>query len=186
MRKILFAVVIGLIGAALLHLIIILALPRFSDRDAFQRVDMLGDEDTFHLLDGSKEGGGLLNGDPYLSTAVCAFDLADMPVHLTAGGRVPFWSLAIYDKASNEVFSMSDRTSVGGALDVLVASPVQLTGIRKMLPAALSQSILVEMPEGQGYAVLRTMAPQASFEDGGHAFLAAAQCDAFDAGSAAD
>jgi uncharacterized membrane protein len=181
MLKILFAAIIGLIGAALLHLIIILALPHFSDRDAFQRVEMLGDADTFHILDAAKDAGGLLNGDPYLRTAVCAFDLGDMPVHLTAGGRVPFWSLAIYDKASNEVFSMSDRTSVGGALDVLVAAPVQLTGIRKTLPVELSQSILVEMAEGRGYAVLRTMAPQASFDDGGRAFLDKAQCDAFDA-----
>jgi uncharacterized membrane protein len=181
MVRILFATIVGLLGAALLHLVIILALPHFSDRDAFQQVEALGDEDAFHRLDPATNSGGLLNGDPYLRTAVCAFDLRDMPVHLAAGGRVPFWSLAIYDKASNEVFSMSDRTSVGGALDVLVAAPVQLAAIRKALPAELSQSILVEMPEGQGYAVLRTMAPQASFNDGARDFLDKAQCDAFDA-----
>lgn len=181
MLKILFAAIVGLLGAALLHLVIILALPHFSDHDAFQRIEALGDEDSFHRLDAAKDGG-LLNGDPYMRTAACAFDLGDMPVHLTASGRVPFWSLAIYDKASNEVFSMSDRTSVGGALDVLVASPVQLTGIRKALPAELAQAILVEMAEGQGYAVLRTMAPQASFDDGAGNFLDKAQCDAFDAG----
>ncbi len=182
MFKILFAIVVGLLGAALLHLLIILALPDFTDRDAFQRVEALGDEDSFHVLDGTANTGGLSNGDPYLHTAVCAFDLDDMPVHLTAAGRVPFWSLAIYDSGSNEVFSMSDRTSVGGALDVLVAAPVQLAGIRKALPAELAQSILVEMAGGQGYVVLRTMAPQPSFDAGARDFLAKAQCDAFNAG----
>ena len=181
MLKVLFAIVVGVLGAALLHLVIILALPAYSDRDAFQRVEAMGDEDAFHVLDADHECGGLSNGDPYMQTAVCAFDLADMPVHLTAGGHVPFWSLGIYDSASNEVFSMSDRTSVGGALDVLVAAPVQLAAIRKALPAELSQSILVEMTEGQGYVVLRTMAPQPSFKEGASDFLAKARCDAFDA-----
>jgi uncharacterized membrane protein len=180
MLRILFAIITGVLGAALLHLVIILALPHFSDRDADQKVEAMGDENVFHPLDAVSNAGGLLNGDPYLRTSACAFDLSDTPVHLTAAGRVPFWSLVIYDRASNEVFSMSDRTSVGGALDVLVASPVQLTGIRKALPAELSQSILVEMTEGQGYAVLRTMAPQQSFEDGARNFLDKAQCDAFE------
>jgi uncharacterized membrane protein len=52
------------------------------------------------------------------------------------------------------------------------------------LPAELSRSILVEMAEGQGYAVLRTMAPQASFNAGAREFLDKAQCDAFDTVSA--
>ena len=182
MLKILFSIIVGVLGAAFLHLIIILSLPGFSNSDAFQRVEAIGEEDSFHVLDAGEDGGRLLNGDPYLRTAVCAFDLSDMPVHLMAKGQVPFWSLAIYDSASNEVFSMSDRTSVGGTLDVLVAAPVQLAAIRKALPAELAQSILVEMAEDQGYAVLRTMVPQPSFGDGARDFLSKAQCDAFDVG----
>ena len=77
---------------------------------------------------------------------------------------------------------MSDRTSVGGTLDLLLASPVQLTGIRKALPPALAQSILVEVPRAQGYAVLHTMAPQASFDDAAREFLSEAGCDEFDNG----
>jgi uncharacterized membrane protein len=74
---------------------------------------------------------------------------------------------------------MSDRTSVGGTLDLLLASPVQLTGIRKALPPSLAQSILVEVPHAQGYAVLHTMAPQASFDDAAKEFLSQAGCDEF-------
>ena len=179
MLRIVFAILTGLLGAALLHLVIILSLPRFSDRDANTRVRALGDREHFHVLDATSPAG-LSNGDPYLRTAVCAFDIGEMPIRLTAGHKVPFWSLAVYDKASNEVFSMSDRTSVGGMADVLVASPIQLTGIRKALPPALSQSILVEMAEPQGYAVLRTMAPQASFDPAAQDFLTSAGCSAFD------
>jgi uncharacterized membrane protein len=180
MLRILFAIGTGIFGAALLHLVIILSLPHFSDRDAYTRVEDEGDENHFYTLDDKDDDAGLSNGDPYIKTAVCAFDIGDQPIRLTAAGKVPFWSLSIYDRASNEVFSMSDRTSVGGLLDVLVASPIQLTTLRKALPPSLSQSILVEMPHPEGYAVLRTMAPQSSFDEAARGFLSEAGCDIFD------
>jgi uncharacterized membrane protein len=179
MLKIVFSVLTGVFGAALLHLVIILSLPHYSDRDAYVRVEDEGDENHFYMLGDNHDDAGLSNGDPYVRTAVCAFDITDQPIRLAASGKVPFWSLAIYDKASNEVFSMSDRTSVGGMLDVLVASPIQLTSIRKALPATLAQSILVEMPRAEGYVVLRTMAPQQSFDDAARGFLSQAGCDEF-------
>lgn len=181
MLKVLFSIFMGLLGAALLHLVIILCLPRFSDRDANTRVRALGAAEQFHVVDAGSPAG-LSNGDPYMRTAVCPFDIGDMPIRLTAKGKVPFWSLAVYDRDSNEIFSMSDRTSVGGMLDVLVASPIQMTGIRKSLPSELSQSILAEMGPSEGYAVLRTMSPQASFDPAAQAFLASAGCSVFDAG----
>jgi uncharacterized membrane protein len=180
MLRIFFAVLTGLLGAALLHLVIILSLPHFSDRDAYTRVEDEGDENHFYMLDDKDDDAGLSNGDPYIKTAVCAFDIEDQPIRLTASGKVPFWSLSVYDRASNEVFSMSDRTSVGGVADVLIASPIQLTTLRKALPASLSQSILVEMSHPQGYVVLRTMAPQASFDEAARDFLSGAGCDTFD------
>jgi len=179
MLRIVFAALAGLFGAALLHLVIILALPHFSDRDAYTRIEDEGDEGRFYLLDDKDDDAGLSNGDPYIRTAVCAFDIEETPLRLTASGSVPFWSLSVYDRASNEVYSMSDRTSIGGKLDVLLATPIQMTGIRKALPDSLAQSILVEMPRANGYAVLRAMAPQPSFDQATRDFLSGAGCDAF-------
>ena len=145
MLKIAFTVFTGLVGAALLHLIIILALPHFTGLDAYTGVLAKGDLNSFHGVGKRPDGSGLSDGDPFLQSSVCAFDIEDEPVRLLASGDVPFWSLAIYDSSSNEVFSMNDRTSVDGTMDVLVASPVALTTLRKALPESLSQSILVEM-----------------------------------------
>jgi uncharacterized membrane protein len=100
-------------------------------------------------------------------------------VRLFAQGDVPFWSLAVYDSASNEVFSMNDRTSVSGALDTLVATPIQLIAIRKAVPAELEQSILVEMRGEEGYAVLRTFVPTDSRQEAATAFFAGAGCEPF-------
>ena len=181
MRSFLYAIAIGLVGAALLHIVIILSLPSFTGRDAYTRVQAFGEANRFFPL--ASEGNTLapVNDDPAMKTAVCTFSVEDGPIRLFADGDVPFWSLAVYDEASNEVFSMNDRTSVSGALDTLIATPIQLIGIRKAVPAELEQSILVEMRGEEGYAVLRTFVPTQSRQEAATAFLADASCEAFTA-----
>ena len=179
MRSFLYAIAIGLVGAALLHIVIILSLPSFTGRDAYTRVQAFGEANRFFPL--ASEGNTLapINDDPAMKTAVCAFSVENGPIRLFAAGDVPFWSLAVYDGASNEVFSMNDRTSVTGALDTLIATPIQLIGIRKALPPELEQSILVEMRGNEGYAVLRTFVPTTSHQQAAVGFLADAGCEPF-------
>lgn len=170
------AVLTGLIGAALLHIIIILALPQFTGKDAYTRVVNKGPANRFIPLADRPDASGLSNLDPYIKVAVCHFDVETQPQRLMARGDLEFWSLSIYDSASNEVFSMTDRTSVTGDLDVLLATSVQIARIRRAQPEALVQAIIVEMPRPEGYAVLRAMAPQPSLQEGAVTFLAEAAC----------
>lgn len=179
--QVLFAVITGLIGAALLHLVIVLLLPDFSERDAYTRVLGEGEIHRFYRLGERADRAGLSKDDPFVEVAVCAFDVSEGPVRLTAPNNgVPFWSLAVYDQSSNEVFSINDRTSAGGVLDVVIATPVQLTTLRKSLPPPIEQSILVETNQAEGYVVLRSLAPQQSFADIASAFLSQATCAPFE------
>ena len=178
MLKVAFAILTGLIGAAVLHLLIVLSVPHFSNRDAYTRALSEGTQNRFHLLDDTLEKAELGSGDPFMRVAVCTFDLETMLLRLEAFGAVPFWSVAIFDRASNEIFSMNDRTSAGGVLDITLATPVQLADIRKVLPQSLAQSILVESAQSKGYAVLRTMVPQPSFVEEAERFLGEAKCEA--------
>ncbi|GAA4182270.1 DUF1254 domain-containing protein [Shinella granuli] len=181
MRSLLYAIAVGLVGAALLHIVIILSLPSFTGRDAYTRVQAFGETNRFFPLAGNSDSLAPINDDPSMKTAVCAFSVESGPIRLFAEGEVPFWSLAVYDSASNEVFSMNDRTSVSSALDTLIATPIQLIAIRKAVPAELEQSILVEMRGEEGYAVLRTFVPTQSREEAAIAFLAEASCEPFTA-----
>lgn len=186
MLRMVFVLASGLVGAALLHLVIVLALPYFTGRDAYTRILSYDEVNRFFMLSSTPDASGLANVDPYIKTAVCAFSLEDGPVRLQAAGAVPFWSVAIYDTASNEVFSMNDRTSVDGSVDVVLATPIQMTALRKALPEALAQSILVEVPKTEeGYAVLRTLASQKSLEEAARAFLAEAACQTLAGGETA-
>lgn len=177
MRKVLLAIVIGLVGAALLHIVIILALPRFTGKDAYSRVLGLYEMDSFFPLTAEPGPTGLANEDPFLRVAVCGFSVAGAPSRFLARGDVPFWSIAVYDADSNEIFSMNDKTAVNGRLDLVMATPIQLVELRKTQAERLAQSILVEMPSEEGYAVLRALAPTPSFEEAARTFLANASCE---------
>lgn len=179
MVKLFHAILTGLFGAALLHVVIILALPHFVKANAYARVEALGPSGRFYPLGASGETHGLVNEDPFLLVSACRIDIGEGPMRLFASGDVPLWSVVIFDRESNEVYSMSDRTSVTGDLDILLASSVQLPAIRKNLPEALAQSILVEMPSSGGYAVLRAFSPRASFKPDVQDFLGAAECSSW-------
>jgi len=180
MPRVLFVILTGLVGAALLHLVIILSLPYFSEKDAYTRVLAEGSRHIFHRLPDVRDRAGLVQDDPFMELSACAYDISQGPIRIYARGDVPFWSLGIYDAASNEVFSINDRTSSGGILDVVLATPAQLTLLRKALPETINESILVETQRADGYVVLRTMVPQDSFVPAASAFLSEAICAPFE------
>jgi uncharacterized membrane protein len=179
-RSALFALLTGLVGAAVLHIVIILALPSFTGLDAYTRLLAYDAEGRFVVFGAKKDDIGFSNGDPYLRTAACEFAVDAKPVHLLASGSVPFWSFAVYDSDSNEVFSMNDRSAAGGELDAIIASPEQLASIRKSDPDVISQSVLIEMPRPEGYIVLHTLSPAPSFDAAADDFLSEAECEAYE------
>jgi uncharacterized membrane protein len=179
MLKILYALLVGVVGAALLHLIIILAIPHYSNRDAYSVALSMNAANRFQLIAGNGAVKAMTNDDPFMRHAVCTYDVSEKPLRLTGFGVVPFWSVAVYDDASNEVFSMNERTSVRGQLDVVVGNAAQLALIRKLQPSDLAGSINVEAPRGQGYVVLRSLMPQPSFRPEAERFLSTASCKSF-------
>ena len=165
----------GLIGAALLHIVIVLAIPRYAESDAWSRISALGAANSFHILQPGKENG-LTSAKPYTGAAVCHFDIAAEPVRVTAFGSTPYWSVAIFDPEANEIYSMNDRTATEGVLDIAIVTPLQMIGYRKTLPESLADSVLVEFPQTAGYLVLHTVTPDANWEAIVRDFLSEAVC----------
>jgi uncharacterized membrane protein len=178
--KILFSILTGLVGAALLHLVIVISLPQFSQRDAYTRILAEGENQRFYRLSERPDRAGLMKDDPMVEMTVCAYDISEAPVRLTApNGGVPFWSLGVFDSSSNEVFSINDRTSADGVVDVVVGTPAQLTVLRKSLPRGFAQTVLVETQQTEGYAALRSLATHKSFAPLVSQFLDQATCTPF-------
>ncbi|MEX3008079.1 DUF1254 domain-containing protein [Hoeflea sp. TYP-13] len=180
MGRLFYVVLSGIAGAALLHIIIILAIPAYAERDTWTKITALGPTEFFHLLPPNKPGG-LTSANPFIRTAVCRFDITEEPVRVTASGLAYYWSLAIFDPGANEVYSMNDRTATDKKLDIAVVTPLQMIGYRKSLPETLADSVLIEFPGTTGYLVLRTVTPDSSWDLIVREFLSNALCQSADA-----
>lgn len=176
MRSLFGAIVTGIVGALILHIVIILAIPHFATRTAWAKVSSLGETGTFQILRKGAGAKSLGSADPYVRTAVCAFSDDGSPIRVSAGSPPPFWSLAVFDTHSNEIYSMNDRSAVERTVDVTLATSPQMITLRRSLPDALAKSILVELPETDGYVVLRTISEDPTWDAMAHGFLAAARC----------
>jgi uncharacterized membrane protein len=178
MRRLAYSILLGLLGAGIVHIAVLFLVPDFSERDAWSRLAMSADLYRMTRLDAEAGGEPLIkSSDPFFYAAACRFDLDDGMVRVTAPGRVPFWSLSVYGRNGHNVYSFNDHTASDGGLDMVVLTPAQMMEVRKDLPEDFARSIFVETPVSQGMVVIRSFVPDDSWKPGVTAFLAGATCE---------
>ncbi|MGE0501473.1 MAG: DUF1254 domain-containing protein [Rhizobiaceae bacterium] len=165
MIRFVYALLLGIVGAGIVHIAILLLLPVLSERDSWSRLAAAGDLYSVVRLNGGPEEPALLRSwDPLFDARGCRFDLSEGIVHVYADGDVPFWSVSVYDRNGQNIYSFNDRTGSGGNLDFAVVTPVQMIEIRKELPAAFQSSIFVEAAADQGIVVVRAFVPDSTWK----------------------
>jgi uncharacterized membrane protein len=164
MLRIFYAILLGLVGAGIVHIAVLLLLPVVSDRDAWSRLAQAGGLYTVTPLYGAGADRGVLRStDPLFQAVACRFDLADGIIHIRGVGQLPFWSVSVYDRGGQNIYSFNDRSSTKGVLDLVVLTPAQMVEVRKDLPQAYAESVFVEATIGEGIAVVRGFVPDDSW-----------------------
>lgn len=177
MRKLLHALLLGLLGAGIVHIVVLLLIPEFSERDAWSRLGMASGLYEMTPLEAESGGAALVkSADPLFQAAACRFDLADGIVQIRAQGSVPFWSASIYDRSGHNLYSINDRSATDGILDLVILTPAQMMEVRKNLVEAYQGSIFVEAPIDEGIVVIRSFVPDESWEPTVARFLGKASC----------
>ena len=83
MLRLLYAILLGVVGAGIVHISILLLLPLFSDRDAWSRLAAAADLYVVTAADGSDGSAPTVEApDPFFRAVACRFDLEDGPVRL--------------------------------------------------------------------------------------------------------
>ncbi len=171
-------VLLGVIGAAIVHICVLLLVPVYSDMNAWSRIEAITEPYRLHHLDA--KAGPISNSDPLIEEALCRFDLADGPVRITADGDVPYWSLSVYAPNGENLYSFNDTVSNERRLDLILADPLGMASLRVAGTQADGQSLLVTQDIGEGAVVLRVFAPDATWKAQIHAFFDQAQCQTFE------
>lgn len=180
MVRLLYAILLGLVGAGIVHIGVLLLVPVYSERDAWSRLAAIAEPYEMVRIDARADAPALMaTVDPLFDAYACRFDLADGVLRLSAEGRVPFWSVSIYNRAGQNVFSFGDRTAPGGRLDFVVVSPAQMIGLRSELPDDFADSVFVELDISQGIVVVRGFVPDETWEPQVSRYLANVLCETY-------
>lgn len=178
MLRLAYAVLLGLFGAGIVHIVALLMVPSFSERDAWSRLAETSGPYRMTRLDSAASGEPLLGAmDPMFVVAACRFDLGDGIVQVGSEGHVPFWSASIYDRAGRNVYSFNDRASPSGGMDFVVLNHAQMVEVRKQLSDAYKNTVFVETEIDEGIVVIRAFAPDPSWQPQVAAFIGNAACE---------
>jgi uncharacterized membrane protein len=182
MRKVLYAILLGLLGAGIVHIVVLILIPEFAERDAWSRLATQSDLYTMMRLDDQAGGPPVVKTvDPLFYAAACRFDLSDGIVRLQSSVKnLPFWSMSVYDRNGHNLYSFNDLSATDGKLNAIVLTPAQMIGVRKVLPEGLEGSVFIELPITEGIAVIRSFVPDASWKPTVARFLDQASCDVID------
>ncbi|RRH93415.1 DUF1254 domain-containing protein [Mesorhizobium tamadayense] len=178
MRSLLHALILGLLGAGIVHIAVLFLVPEFSERDAWSRLAMASDLYKMKRLDAEAGGAPVVKSvDPMFYAAACRFDLADGLVRIRAPGDVPFWSASVYDRSGHNIYSFNDHNANSEKLDAVVLTPAQMIDVRRDLPEELQGAIFVEAPIEEGIVVVRAFVPDDSWKPIVSRFLEQSACE---------
>ncbi len=184
------AVIIGLVGAAIVHIAVVLLVPSMADNNAWGRLSRIGPMFEIVRIEPLREGGSgpaaQATGserqdfafiDPAFVTVSCRFSLADGPVRLYADAETDFWSASIYSREGDNLYSINNRAAVEGLFDLLVGTPEQILEARADVDASDDTAIPVGLPVEEGYLTLRALVREESARPLVEAFTRAVVCE---------
>lgn len=161
MIRAVFVLLVGLIGAGIIHIGAVLGLARFVEPDHLARFAAFGPDHRFNVLPRvTPQAQPLPLLDPAFAHALCRFSIAAEPMRLRVAPPDKLWTLALYDRHGVNVYHLNDRVGDGKAVELLVMTARQIAHLREKPPEDLDALTVVEWSgEPQGAALLRAYAP---------------------------
>lgn len=153
----------GLVIAGIVHIATVLAIPRFSEGDAFTRVrasETLDHPLRIHGLAGAPAANGewLPNPDPAVSVGVCSYDLDDGPMRVSAQAGSLMLSVSMHSRRG-AFYAVTDQAAVRGGLDLVVMTRAQFDeALANDVAGEVTRDVRIVAPARRGFAVVRVIA----------------------------
>lgn len=179
MRRLLHAILLGLLGAGIVHIAVLLLVPDFSRHDAWSRLAEASGLYRMTPLEAETGGAPVVKSvDPLFAAVACRFDLDDGMVQVKGPAAfLPFWSASVYDRSGHNIYSLNDHGASKGQLDLVILTPAQMNEVRKDLPEAYQGSVFIEAPISEGIVVIHAFIPDGSWRPAVMRFLDAGSCE---------
>ena len=185
--RFLLATLAGLVLAGLVHGVVVLLIPRLSETDALSRarssealdhpmpVNIVSAGDAAGQAPGRAETW-LPIPDPSVAVGLCAYDLADGPMRVSARTGPLMMSLAVHGRRG-AFYAVTDQAAVRGALDLVVLTRAQYDeALANADEDEVSHDVRIVAPETRGYVVVRVIAALPSQRPAADAAVQAVSC----------
>lgn len=176
MTKLIYALLVGVIGAIIVHICVLFMVPHFSELNTWQRLVKTTGEYRFAWL--AKDNPITATTDPLFQLKVCRFNLDNGPVHITAQATTPFWSMSVYDHNGVNFYSLNNHTMPDSKLDLVIGDPGQIMELKQEAPENIEDAVLVSEDIGEGFVILRSVKDKSRKDN--NDFLSHARCQALD------
>jgi uncharacterized membrane protein len=177
MKRALYWVLAGAIGALAVHIAIIFLIPRLSTRDLTSRLQAVGPSNSISMIGAAKLPELINFADTSVLYAVCPFDLKDGPIALVAQpGETPM-SLVFLVQGGIIFSALTDRAAAQGLLQVRLLTKEQLDDLVDSEDGSKdSPELRIEAPKPTGVILIKALVSTASRMPGAEAALARTRC----------
>lgn len=184
-----FATLTGVVLAGIVHIAAVLAIPRLAETDAVSRARTSENLDHPQVIYAPATGdtpapqeAWLPIPDPAVAVGVCAYDLADGPMRVSARTGALALSLAAHGR-QGAFYAVTDQAAVRGALDLVILTRAQYDqALADDDESEPSRDVRIVAPEMRGFVVIRVIASLPSQREGANAAVRAVSCTTDSAG----
>ena len=175
----LYTLVLALVTGGIVHISVTLALPHLARANAFLRLSEVVGINSMQVLPPASAAAQPL---PYLGPdvrlAVCRFDVTDGPVTVSLALPESGWTLGLYTMQGDNFYVLpaQEQRSQAISLTLVMQGERSFSLLSLGRPAAIRSISQIEVPQAQGFAVIRAPLRGRAFAAETDAILHRARC----------
>ncbi|WP_425532062.1 DUF1254 domain-containing protein [Ancylobacter crimeensis] len=178
MARALLVLAFGLVLGGIVHIVSVLSLPLFAERDAFARLSAIAEPNTVTLLDDPGPAGAVLPAsDPAFVSAVCLYDLAEGPMKLVLPTTPDYTSVSFYTRSGLAFYAINDRAAGRQVIELDLMNARQKAELPDNDEVTAADQLIVESPTDEGIVLMRALVGEPSARDLVRQRMAAARCE---------
>lgn len=167
----------GVVLGGIIHIIVILTLPRLAEETVWTRIAAYEAANRMVILPKVEAGQpNPLGLDPDLIYGLCVIDLASGPAYLSGILPDAFWSVALFNEAGIVTYSTTNRDGIGQTLELGIFNAAQTRLLAQQQFDVAEGLLVVEATSDKLFAVVRLIPPHPAMRERFAADLGKATC----------
>lgn len=177
MKRFALPLAIGLVLGGIVHLVSVLMLPHFAERDAYARLSAIGSPNAVAPIDDPTPFGAVLPAtDPAFVALVCLYDLEQGPLKLRIPTSPDYTSVSFYTRLGLPYYAINDRSAGRRVIELDLMSPSQKAALPDDDEVTVADRLVVESPSETGMVLVRAFVRERGAREDVRRRLEAATC----------